>query len=113
MDAKPQSGTPAAAPAQRGLASIADVRSFLTISRVCIYQHTRAGHLHAIKIGRAVRYAWADIERVAREGLPPLKKSAPESTARANPNPEVPSESGKRRRGRPRKSAAMLAQGGV
>jgi predicted DNA-binding transcriptional regulator AlpA len=98
-------------PAPRGLANIGDVRSFLKISRVCIYEHTRAGHLHAIKIGRAVRYDWADIERAAREGLPALKKPAPAPAAQANP--EAPSQSAKRRPGRPRKSAAapVLGQG--
>ena len=108
MDAKP-----AATPAPRGLANIKAVGEFLSISRISIYEHTRQGNLRAIKIGRAVRYAWDDIERAAREGLPPLKKSPPASPAQANPGAPSLSQAGKRRRGRPRKSAAVLGQGGA
>ena len=110
MDAKPQCGTPAAAP--RGLASIKAVGEFLSLSRISIYEHTRQGNLRAVKLGRAVRYDWAEVERAARDGLPPLKK-APAAPAPANPEEPSPSQAGKRRRGRPRKSAAMLGQGGT
>lgn len=105
---------PAATPAPRGLASIADTGSFLKISRVCIYQHTRAGHLRAVKLGRAVRYSWEELERVARDGLPALRKTAPASIARtSSPGPEAPPQSAKRRPGRPRKSAGLMGKGGT
>ena len=102
------------APAPRGLASIADTGSFLKISRVCIYEHTRAGHLRAVKLGRAVRYTWDELERVAREGLPTLKKPARVPPAQANPEAAPsPPQAGKRRPGRPRKPAGLMGQGGA
>lgn len=106
MDALPH-----VAPAPQGLASIKDACQFLALSRVSIYQQTRAGNLRGVKLGRAVRYSWEELERAAREGLPTLKKPAPapESTAQANQG--AGAAEGKRRRGRPRKSAAVLGQG--
>lgn len=118
MDAKPQCGTPAAAaPAPRGLANIKAVGEFLSLSRISIYEHTRQGSLRAVRLGRAVRYDWAEVERAAREGLPALKKTAASPPAQANPEVEAPSpcQAAKRRPGRPRKPAAapMLGQGGT
>lgn len=102
---------PHAAPQGLALATIKDACAFLSISRISIYQHTRQGSLRAVRLGRAVRYSWGELERAAREGLPPLKKSAPAPTAQTDQG----ATEGKRRRGRPRKSAAapMLGQGGA
>jgi excisionase family DNA binding protein len=93
---------PPTAPAPQGLGTIKDACAFLRISRVSVYQHTRQGNLAAVKLGRAVRYSWLELERAAREGLPPLKK-APAPAAQTDQG----ATDGKRRRGRPRKSSAI------
>ena len=110
MDALPH-----VAPAPQGLAlaTIKDACAFLTLSRVSVYQHTRVGNLRGVKLGRAVRYSWAELERAAREGLPALKKAPAPAAPPAQANQGAGAAEGKRRRGRPRKSAGLMAQGGV
>ena len=104
MDAKKHAATPA----PRGLASTKEACEFTGLCRISLYEHTRAGHLRCVRLGRALRYPWSELDRVSREGLPALPKRtvAPASTAPTNDQPP------KRGRGRPRKSAAFLGQTG-
>jgi excisionase family DNA binding protein len=37
--------------------------------------HVRQGHVQAVYLGRLVRFDRAELERVAREGIPPLRVS--------------------------------------
>lgn len=112
MYATTPGGKHAATPAPRGLASVADACAFIGLCRISIFEHTRAGHLRCVRLGRAVRYPWSELERVSREGLPALPKRtlAPAATApkQAVSNGQPP----KRGRGRPRKNACLMGQTG-
>lgn len=61
---------PIPAPARYGLASVAETCAFLRVSRQYIWLQTRAGRIQPVKLGRSVRYRWADLERIATHGLP-------------------------------------------
>ena len=108
MDAKKHAATPA----PRGLASTREACEFTGLCRISIYEHTRAGHLHVVRLGRALRYPWAELERIGREGLPALPKRQGAPSATAPVQPIANGQPAKRGRGRPRKSAAFLGQTG-
>ena len=112
MDATKQGGKHAAKPAPRGLASVADACEFTGLCRISIFEHTRAGHLRCVRLGRAVRYPWAELDRVSREGLPALPKRNGAPAATAPTQPVVDGQPAKRGRGRPRNSATFLGQTG-
>lgn len=62
----PTPGAPAPIPAQQqGLATCADAQAFLRVSRTTLYNLERRGDLRPVRIGRAVRYRWADLQRLA------------------------------------------------
>ena len=103
---------PKTTPAPRWLASTQEACAFIGLCRISIFEHTRAGHLRCVRLGRAVRYPWSELERVSREGLPALPKrhGAPAATAPAQAI--VDGQPPKRGRGRPRKSACLMGQTG-
>ena len=107
-----QNMDPKTTPAPRGLASTQEACAFIGLCRISIFEHTSAGHLRCVRLGRAVRYPWSELERVSREGLPALPKrhGAPAATAPAQAI--VEGQPPKRGRGRPRKSACLMGQTG-
>ncbi|MEW6558960.1 MAG: helix-turn-helix domain-containing protein [Pseudomonadota bacterium] len=54
--------------AQQGLATTADAVTFLRLSRSTLWRLERQGALQPVRIGRALRFRWADLQRLAREG---------------------------------------------
>lgn len=64
----PTPGAPAPIQATSGLATSADAQAFLRVSRTTLYNLTRRGDLHPVRLGRALRYKWADLRRLAGEG---------------------------------------------
>ncbi len=57
---------------KRGLAHPAEARGFLGVSGPTLWRAEQIGALVPVRLGRHLRYRWADLERVAREGLPSL-----------------------------------------
>ncbi|CDW96343.1 MULTISPECIES: helix-turn-helix domain-containing protein [unclassified Thiomonas] len=51
-----------------GLATAAEAVAFLRLSRTTLWRLARTGHLAPVRIGRAVRYRWLDLRRLAGEG---------------------------------------------
>lgn len=60
---------------QEGLASSVEAQKFLRVSRTTLWRAGQAGTLAQIRFGRAIRYRWDELERVAREGLPSFRRS--------------------------------------
>lgn len=58
---------------KEGLASSDEAQKFLKVSRTTLWRAARAGVLTQVKFGKAVRYSWDELERLAREGLPSFK----------------------------------------
>lgn len=58
---------------KEGLASSAEAQTFLKTSRTTLWRAGQAGALTQIKFGRAIRYRWDELERLAREGLPSFR----------------------------------------
>lgn len=51
-----------------GLATVAEAQSYLRISRTTLHNLERRGDLRPVRIGRALRFRWADLQRLAGEG---------------------------------------------
>lgn len=51
-----------------GLATCAEAQAYLSISRSTLWRLERAGVLQAVRIGRTLRFRWADLQRLAAEG---------------------------------------------
>jgi excisionase family DNA binding protein len=64
-------GAPTPAPAHSGLATQAEACAFLKVSRQYLWLQTRKGRINSVRFGRLVRYSWAELEKIAGEGLPP------------------------------------------
>ena len=68
----PVHGTPAPIPASThaltGLATCAEAQEFLRLSRTTIHKLACTGALAPVRIGRALRFRWADLQRLAEGG---------------------------------------------
>jgi excisionase family DNA binding protein len=53
--------------AYQGLATTAEAQAFLRLSRTTLYFLAKRGELRPVKIGRAVRFRWADLLLMAGE----------------------------------------------
>ena len=53
---------------QQGLATAAQAVVFLNVSRTTLWRLQRQGILTHVKIGRALRFRWADLECLAKQG---------------------------------------------
>jgi len=62
------SGAIAPAATQQGLATAAQARSFLSLSRTTLWRLERAGVLTPVRIGRALRWRWHDLLQLAEGG---------------------------------------------
>ena len=51
--------------AQQGLATGAQAQAYLNFSRTTVWRLERQGVLTPVRIGRSVRYRWADLHRLA------------------------------------------------
>ncbi len=51
---------------QTGLATAAQAQRFLSLSRTTLWRLERAGELQGVRIGRALRFRWADLQRLAQ-----------------------------------------------
>ena len=51
---------------QTGLATAAQAQRFLSLSRTTLWPLERAGELQGVRIGRALRFRWADLQRLAQ-----------------------------------------------
>lgn len=51
--------------AHQGLATCAEAQEFLRLSRTTIHKLACTGALAPVRIGRAVRFRWADLHRIA------------------------------------------------
>lgn len=49
----------------RGLATTAQAAAFLSVSRTTLWRLSREGVISPVKIGRATRFRWADLHRIA------------------------------------------------
>jgi len=49
-------------------ATVAEAAQHCGISRSTLYELMYSGHITPIRFGRAVRFAWADVERLASTG---------------------------------------------
>jgi len=54
-------------PRAQGLATAEQAASYLCLSRTTLWRLERQGALQAVRIGRALRFRWADLHRVAGE----------------------------------------------
>lgn len=45
-----------------GLATVKQALDFLLVSRSTLYRLERSGALRAVRLGRSVRYRWADLQ---------------------------------------------------
>ncbi len=50
---------------QQGLATASQAAAYLSLSRTTLWRLQRQGILTPIKIGRALRFRWADLRRTA------------------------------------------------
>lgn len=48
-----------------GLATTAEVTAYLRVSRTTVWRLCRAGTLQPLRIGRALRFRWADLRQLA------------------------------------------------
>lgn len=53
---------------KQGLGTAAEAMAYLRISRTTLWRLERAGVLRPVRIGRAIRYNWRDLHRVAGAG---------------------------------------------
>lgn len=53
---------------QNGLATTAEVMAYLRVSRTTLWRLCRTGALQPVRIGRALRYRWAELRQLAGEG---------------------------------------------
>ena len=53
---------------QHGLATCASAQAYLSLSRTSLWRLEQAGVLCPIRIGRTVRWRWADLRRLSGEG---------------------------------------------
>ena len=51
--------------ARLGLATAAQAAAFLSLSRTTLWRLQRQGILTPVKIGRALRFRWSDLQRLA------------------------------------------------
>lgn len=65
MCANPTEPTPEA---RQGLATCAAAQAYLSISRSTLWRLQRQGILTPVKIGRALRFRWADLLRLEQLG---------------------------------------------
>lgn len=56
-------------PATPRLVTVADVCSATSLSRPFVYKLIQDGKLSTIRIGRAVRVRYEDLERIIKEGI--------------------------------------------
>ncbi|WP_079415995.1 helix-turn-helix domain-containing protein [Thiomonas intermedia] len=54
-----------------GLATAAEAVAYLRLSRTTLHHLTRRGALTPVRIGRALRFRWSDLRRLAGEGGQP------------------------------------------
>jgi predicted DNA-binding transcriptional regulator AlpA len=54
--------------AKPGLATAEQAVAFLSLSRTTLWRLERKGVLEPVRIGRAVRYRWADLHELVRGG---------------------------------------------
>lgn len=68
----PVHGAPAPIPAsphaRQGLATCAEAQEYLRLSRTTIHKLAAAGGLPPVRIGRALRFRWSDLQRLAEGG---------------------------------------------
>ncbi|MGE0071568.1 MAG: helix-turn-helix domain-containing protein [Thiomonas sp.] len=64
LDTNPRGAiAPTAAP--QGLATASQAAAYLAVSRTTLWRLGRQGVLHPVRLGRTVRYRWADLRRTA------------------------------------------------
>jgi excisionase family DNA binding protein len=51
---------------QKGLATYGEAQRFLAVSRTTLWRLARTGAIRPIRIGRSVRFGWADLHALAR-----------------------------------------------
>lgn len=56
---------------RQGLATCAQAQAYLSLSRTSLYNLSRRGLIEPVRIGRALRFRWADLRRLAGEGGAP------------------------------------------
>ena len=49
-------------------ATVREAAAYIGISRSTLYELQYAGFIRPVKFGRATRFRWEDVERLAREG---------------------------------------------
>ena len=54
--------------AQQGLATCAQAQTYLSVSRSTLWRLERRGEIQTIRVGRALRFRWADLRRLAGAG---------------------------------------------
>jgi excisionase family DNA binding protein len=51
-----------------GLATTRQAAAFLSISRATLWRLERQGTLNPVRVGRALRYRWHDLRKIAESG---------------------------------------------
>lgn len=65
MDTQHTAQTDAPQQQAQGLATVADAAAFFSVSRSTLWRLERAGVLRGVRIGRALRFRWSDLRRIA------------------------------------------------
>jgi hypothetical protein len=65
-----------AADAKARLHSIETFAALVGIGRTKAWTHVKQGHVRVVYMGRCPKVPDAEIARIEREGLPPIRKSA-------------------------------------
>lgn len=59
-------GAPAPTTPHQGLATTREAQAYLRVSRTTIYKLSLTGALAPVRLGRALRFRWADLQSLAR-----------------------------------------------
>jgi len=64
----PGAFAPTVISSQQCLATAAQASAFLSVSRSTLWRLERAGQLSGVRIGRALRFRWDDLQRLVAGG---------------------------------------------